>query len=395
MRPVFPRGGTIGAARLPARGSAATPRPRSLPERLLLRLHADPAFAEAVLGDLEEEYALRAAQHGGRAARRWYAREALRSAPHLVRNSVSRRLSYLSARERSLIAAYVAAGILLTSFAIRVALSAHNGPPVRLSGASDAVIVNNSGPVQLPIQALDAAGHVLHVTGVRYQWISGSPVRMSAAGRVTCEQRGDALVRASFGGLRQSFLLRCRPIQRFVNWRESLWLVVGDSAQDLPVHALGVDGTPETVLSGSATVRDSEVASLRGLRVHPNAPGATEVDVWVGGMVNVVPITVFRRASSSNVLRPFELVASPLRLASGQARQWHIQPGKYFVSFRSDTVASAKLTLSTIGATCSRFGDAYNYFCTASRHASVVISAPGGTSETRELSGYLIVRRGS
>ncbi len=380
----------IGAG---ARARVTAPRTESppLPERVLLRLGVDPDFTDAVLGDLAEEYALRALRDGAGTARWWYSREVIRSAPHFLRSS----FRYACRYERVRLAAFLGA-LVLTALAVLITLSARDGPPARLAGASDTVIVNSREPVQLPVQVLDAAGHVLHITGVRYQWVSGAPLHMSAAGRVACEQRGDALVRASFGALRESFLLRCRPIRRFVDWRGGLWLAVGDSAQELPIRAVGVDGTPETMLAGSAIVRDSDIASLRGLRVHPKAPGATLVDVWVGGIVDVIPITVSKRVSTSDALRPFEFFASPLRLSSGQTRRWHIPVGSYFVSFRSDTAASATaaaLTLSTVGATCSRFGDAYNYFCLAAKDAALVISAPGGTSGAREFSGYLAVRR--
>jgi hypothetical protein len=362
-----------------------------LPERALLQLGVDPNFVEAVLGDLAEEYALRALRDGGPAARWWYTREVFRSAPHFLRSWFRHARRY----ERLRLTGFLGA-LVLTTLAVLVALSMRDGPPTRLAGASDTIIVNNREPVQLPVEVLDAAGHVLHATGVRYQQLSGNPVRMSAAGRVTCERRGDALVRASLGALRENFLLRCRPIRRFVDWQGGLWLAIGDSAQELPIRAVGVDGTPETILTGSATVRDSDIASLHGLSVHPKAPGATLVDVWVGGVVDVIPVTVFKRVRTSDALRPFEFFASPLRLASGQTRQWHISVGSYFVSFRSDTAASgasAALTLSTVGATCSQFGDAYNYFCLAAKDASLVVSAPGGTGGAREFSGYLAVRR--
>lgn len=365
---------------------------QSVTERLLQALGADPDFAEGVLGDLAEEYAFRAARDGISAARWWYSLEVLRSAPHFLRSWFRYAIRY----ERARLAVFLG-GLVLTAVVVLGALSARDGPPARLTaGASDTVIVNDREPVKLPVQVLDAAGHVLQVmgVGVRYQQISGAPLRMSAAGRVMCEQRGNALVRASLGALSRSFLLRCRPIRRLVEWRGMLSLVVGDSDQELPVSAIGIDGTPETILAGSATVRDSEVASLHGLSVHPKAPGATSVDVWVGGRVTIFWVVVYERVSTSDALRPFQFFGvSPLRLASGETRRWHIPAGKYFVSFRADTVASAALTLSTIGATCSPLGDAYNYFCTASRGAAVVVSAPGGASQARHFSGYLAVRR--
>lgn len=369
---------------------------QSVTERLLQALGADPDFAEGVLGDLAEEYAFRAVRDGISAARWWYAREALRSAPHLVRSWFRNWFRHASRYERVRMAACLA-GVFLTSLLILIALLPDNALPARLAtGTSDTVIVNSREPVQLPVQVLDSAGRVLQVTGVRYRWVSGAPLRMSAAGRVLCEERGNALVRASFGALSRSFLLRCRPIRRLVEWRGMLSLVVGDSAQELPVSAIGLDGRPETILAGSATVRDSDVASLNGLSVHPKAPGATSVDVWVGGRVTSFWVVVYERVSASDaLLRPFQFIASPLRLASGETRQWHLQPGTYDVSFRADTVASAALTLSTLGATCSQFGDAFHYRCTASKGAAVVVSAPGGANRAREFRGQLALVRWS
>jgi len=55
-------------------------------EALLQSLGADPDFADDVLGDLAEEFSLRCRWDGAPAARRWYYREALRTAPHLLRD---------------------------------------------------------------------------------------------------------------------------------------------------------------------------------------------------------------------------------------------------------------------------------------------------------------------
>jgi hypothetical protein len=55
-------------------------------ERVLESLGADEGFCDDVLGDLAEEFAVRAAWDGGRMARRWYYRESLRVAPHLLRS---------------------------------------------------------------------------------------------------------------------------------------------------------------------------------------------------------------------------------------------------------------------------------------------------------------------
>jgi hypothetical protein len=58
--------------------------PPRLAERLLDGLSGSTAFSEGVIGDLAEEHARRVARDGDGSAWRWYHREALRSAPHIV-----------------------------------------------------------------------------------------------------------------------------------------------------------------------------------------------------------------------------------------------------------------------------------------------------------------------
>jgi hypothetical protein len=59
-----------------------TPSPRV--EALLHALGADAPYREAILGDLAEEFAIRAEEQGVAEARRWYRRQAIRTAPHLL-----------------------------------------------------------------------------------------------------------------------------------------------------------------------------------------------------------------------------------------------------------------------------------------------------------------------
>jgi hypothetical protein len=61
--------------------------PRTV-ECLLASLGAPPAVLDALLGDLAEEFAERDSRDGATAATRWYRREALRSAPHLLWSGV-------------------------------------------------------------------------------------------------------------------------------------------------------------------------------------------------------------------------------------------------------------------------------------------------------------------
>ena len=62
--------------------------PRAV-EALLSALGADPAFRDALLGDMNEELNARSARDGETAARWWYYGEAIRSTPHLARNGLA------------------------------------------------------------------------------------------------------------------------------------------------------------------------------------------------------------------------------------------------------------------------------------------------------------------
>jgi hypothetical protein len=59
--------------------------PRTV-ESLLEALGAEAEFRDDLLGDMAEEFSLRAAYDGIAAARRWYWCEAARTTPHLLRN---------------------------------------------------------------------------------------------------------------------------------------------------------------------------------------------------------------------------------------------------------------------------------------------------------------------
>ncbi len=59
-------------------------------ERVLASLGAEARFRDAVIGDLAEEFAHRAARDRLVAAERWYRREAIRAMPHLAQNALRR-----------------------------------------------------------------------------------------------------------------------------------------------------------------------------------------------------------------------------------------------------------------------------------------------------------------
>jgi hypothetical protein len=358
-------------------------------ERVLHGLGAHPAFADAVLGDLTEERAGREAERGTVAARWWYVREAFRSAPHLLWSAVR----HGGPRGRARAAAVLAA-VALVPIAAAIALLLRNGPPARLvfgtGSATTGIIVNSVRPVQLQMRALDAAGHVLRDTGVRYQWASGAPVTVSPGGVVTCTQPGDATVRASLGAVATSALLRCRPV-RHVRAPGMLDIVVGGPAQDVPFEALGVDGRPVTLLAGQFTVGDSTIATLEGQRIRARAAGSTWVTARFGDHSSFTSVHVYRRVPTPERARPGQHLAVPVQLASGELRQWRIPAGDYFLAIVPADDKHARPRLAVTDASCTQ---AVGHLLCAARHdASVIAYFPQDLNPTQVLRGTLMVWR--
>jgi hypothetical protein len=274
-------------------------------------------------------------------------------------------------------------------------LAACKGPPARLvAGRADTVIVNNQRPVQLPMRVLDAAGHHLDSSGVRYQWTDGVPVSVSATGVVTCTQAGDAAVRASLGRLTTRVLVRCRPV-RDVRAPWMLELVVGGPPQDIPFEALDADGQPVTLLSGEVTVGDSTIATLDGMRVTPRAPGRTEVTMRVGDRRGWTSVSVYEPGSTPEGLRPGQRLAVPLRLSGGEMRRWRISASRevYFFAILPDDNAYPMPALAIVGANCSPGGGPQRYYCLAQHDASIIVYHPQNVDPSRELRGTLAVWR--
>lgn len=83
-------------------------------ERLLEGLSAKTDFRDGIIGDLAEEYAKRAESEGIAAARRWYYRESLRAAPHLLLHWVrSLRVREIRRLVNVLFAAYFLVSLLV------------------------------------------------------------------------------------------------------------------------------------------------------------------------------------------------------------------------------------------------------------------------------------------
>jgi len=363
-------------------------RSRSRAERLLVALGVDPGFAEAVLGDLAEEYAQRLTRDGTGRAMAWYTREAIRSTPHLLWSGVARMYRY----ERGRFIAYVAGATVVATLAM-AALHFADGPPVRIvggiSGAGDTLVINNVRPVQLPIRVLDARGHVLESNGVRYRWTSGLRVPVSDSGVVTCAGRGDAMVRASLGAIATTVLVRCRPVEK-IYLEAGLELVAGDSAEPIPFEAVDSAGRRVELLAGSMRILDTTVAKLEGGRVRPRAPGSTLVGVFVGDRGEWTGVNVYERVSSPSRIRPDENVAVPVRLASGDTRRWPLPAGSYVISMQPEGSA---LRFALLNGACARIPFVRAYLCGVRADASIIVYNRWEQDATPAVGANLMLRR--
>ena len=324
-------------SRQPSVTSAQKTKSALVTERALLALGGDPAFITDLLGDLSEEYTYRAAHDGVYAARLWYIREVVRSTPHLVWNAM--RHGTPSARAR--LAAWILA-VVATFSVLTFAWLTRNGPPASLlvggGVGSDGIVVNNLGPVQLSMRVLDARGHRLERTGVRYQRISGSPIQVSTRGVITCTRPGDAIVRASLAPLHRDFVIHCEPVRtiRGAGWGN---FVVGQPPGTLTVNAIGLDGQPVTRIAARLRVEDSTIATLDSSgRLRPLRPGQTWVDIEIGDRRAGDFVTVYEPVRTFEGLRTDQRwVVAPIRLTRDASIRWPLPTGVFFLTFSADS----------------------------------------------------------
>ncbi|MCI0356001.1 MAG: hypothetical protein L0099_13330 [Acidobacteria bacterium] len=284
---------------------------------------------------------------------------------------------------------HLACGVVL------LAVAACKGAPARLvAGIADTVVVNSLWPVQVPMQVLDAAGHVLPDSGVRYRWTSGVPLSVSSRGVATCIQAGDAAVRASLGTLATLILVRCRPVHE-VRGGGRLTLVVGDPPQDLLFEAVDATGRPVRQLAARVSVSDSTVQSLEGWRIRARAPGWSGVDIRIGDTSAYYAVHVYERSRTLEGIRPGQHWVVPVRLAGGEMRSWQIpaSPPNYFLAMLPDRDAQQTPRLAIEGANCLREAFPDGYFCFALEGASVIVYHPRQTDPAQLWSGELAVWR--
>ena len=377
------------------------PRPPHMPtrraERMLQALGVDAAFAEDVLGDLIEEYALRREREGSGAARVWVVGEGLRSAPHVVRSA----LRTLSLHGPARVVGSVM-GLAIASFGAVAALQARKGPPAYLvagvTGAGDRIVVSTRRPVQLPMRVFDADGDVLAATGVRYSWESGAPASVAPDGVVRCSGRGDAVVRAALGPLVTRVVLSCQPV-RWLHMRGWYNFTLGDPAQAMRVGAIGLDGAPVSRLAADVRVEDPSVATFErtpeGMRIRPLAPGRTRVHVSAGGRHTGTAVTVFEPVSTLEGLRPEQrYVLASTRLAARTSVRWPLPLGRFWLVNQVDGNGDAPALAVAGPVTCvpAPGPGVYRTRCSArGSGASVTLAHPGPNA--RALDAVLALER--
>jgi len=364
-------------------------------ERFLHLLGADPSFVDAVLGDLAEERAARAATDGARSARRWYLREVFRSAPHLVASAVRG----TEGRRRALLALYFGAIALFTTLAVKIALDLR--APALLTAAGDrgdGVVVNNVKPVQLSMRVLDARGRVLPDTGVRYRWLSGAPISVSPRGVTRCTSAGDAVVRASLGNLATQLVLRCRPVHG-LRTLGMMDLILGDSGAKVTFEAVDAHGNQVSLLRGEIGVEDSSVATLAraadGTRiVRPRAPGTTYLNVHIGDEARGAAVNVFERAGTVEGIRRGQHLAVPVTLDAGELQQWQIPGGLEPYSLRVLPDGDAHVPrLAIVGANCVDDFGTEGLYCITLHGATVFVYHSRDGDQERAERGMLAVWR--
>jgi hypothetical protein len=319
-------------------------------EQLLHFIGADLAFADDVLGDLAEERTRRVARDGPRSASWWYACEAFRAAPHLALNAIQ----HGGARGRAHVIVFVAAMALLLTIAVVV----FGGDPVAVrlevdaqqtAKASDGIIVNTRHPVFLTMRAFDAKGKTVKSTDVRYRWMSGTPIPVSANGVVTCSYAGDAVLRASLGAVATTVRIKCLPVRQVL---ADMWIqfAAGDSSQQLAFVALDPDGMAVNRLAGVLRVKDSTIATLRKGRIYPMSPGHTQVVMRFGDGTATTQISVYERVASFEGLRDDQrLVIAPVRLALGETIRWPLPKGLFWLKYHPMGTSAQTPTIEVDG----------------------------------------------
>jgi hypothetical protein len=279
------------------------------------------------------------------------------------------------------------------------------GPPARIvAGVRDTVVVNHyEEPGLIPVKVLDAAGRELSDTGVRFRWTGGMEVPVSPDGMVSCPAVGDATARASLGAVVTDLVLRCRPVT-IVGISGPMHFVLGDSARNLPIVAIGPDGKPADLLAVTVIkeTADTSVLALDGIRVIPRAPGTRLVDVGIGGKWGSAGVQVYEPVTTPEGLdRERRHLALRVSLRPGEERRWRIAAAPWMVWVLPYEYEERGLRVRMEGANCDPggkprsggFAHPVRLHCLSGDGAEVVASHPSSDPSAPPVEGTVLLRR--
>ena len=291
---------------------------------------------------------------------------------------------------------------LTVAMAVTAGCRSEPAPARITAGRSDTVLINNRNPIRIPLRVLDGEGQPLEDTGVRFERIGGDDLPVTAEGAVSCPRSGDLSVRASLGALSADLVIQCRPVQ-IVGVEGPVNLVLGDSARELPIVALGPDGLPVRQVNVTVIVRDTSVAKMEGSRLRTLMSGATMVDVLAGDADGSASVKVYDPVTTLEGLRKDqEHVAVRLRLAGRGKRSWPIPEGDYMLWMLPYDYEGRGLQVRIDGAVCepqdpkprsSGFANPPKAMCRARSGASLVVSHPSTSRSAPAIDGTLLLRQ--
>jgi hypothetical protein len=182
--------------------------------------------------------------------------------------------------------------------------------------------------------------------------------------------------------------------------------ILGDSAMSqplaLPLEVYDSAGRAVTVFDGSAMVRDSDIAMLRGLTLYPLARGITLASAHVGVHDAAIGVHVYQRVDSLatldtmlRVIPKRRLFAVPLHFRPGDVERRKLPAGPWMLTMlpEVDTTRNG-IHLRIENAVCHagflntprRFG------CRSDGDATVVLYRGFVPRDTSVATGYLLVR---
>jgi hypothetical protein len=268
------------------------------------------------------------------------------------------------------------------------------GPPARIvAGQAGVVVVNGRRPARIAVRVLDASGHLLPDSGVRFRWAAGVPAAVSPAGEVTGAGRGDATVRATLARAAADVRVRCVPVEA-VRLDAPVQLVVGDTARAIPVVAYGPDGRPVDLIAAEARIDDSSIATLDRGRIRPRRQGATFLSVTVGDQVANGSVHVYEPTTAlDEPRRDARLLAVRVQLAPGEVRRWQLPAGNWMLSMwpEDDDGRGPQLRVERASCMVSQLSRR-RWVCQAKDDAAVVVYAPWARHSSATLTGTLAVR---